>query len=111
MGSQVATKRSRRSFLKQGAQLGIAAAVGPFLHVGFTRAADNVRIGYLPVNVMLPVYSEKAGFWKDAGLNIELYRAQGGPAILQALLTGDVPVGDVGVAPAIVAASRGLPFY
>lgn len=111
MESQLAKKRLRRSFLKQGAQLGIAAAVGPFLHMGIARAADKVRIGYLPVNVMLPVYSEKAGFWKDAGLDIELYRAPGGPAILQALLSGDVPVGDVGVAPAVVAASRGLPFY
>jgi ABC-type nitrate/sulfonate/bicarbonate transport system substrate-binding protein len=103
---------SRRSFLK-AASLGAAAASfgAPFILNREAQAADKVRVGYLPVNVMLPVYSEKAGFWKDAGLDIELYRAQGGPAILQALTSGDVPVGDVGVGPAILAAARGLPFY
>lgn len=111
MRSNIRKQDLRRSFLKRSAQLGIAAAASPFFYVGLTRAADNVRIGYLPVNVMLPVYSEKAGFWKDAGLNIELFRAQGGPAVLQALMTGEVPVGDVGVAPAVIAATRGLPFY
>jgi NitT/TauT family transport system substrate-binding protein len=104
-------KASRRSFIKKTAHTGIAAVAFPFLNLGLARAADKVRIGYLPVNVMLPVYSQKAEFWKKAGLDVELFRAQGGPAILQALLTGDVPVGDVGVAPAIVAASRGFPFY
>lgn len=104
-------KVSRRSFLKVGAKAGIAAAAAPFLNLNTARAQEKVRIGYLPVNVMLPVYSTKAGFWKDAGLNVELFRAQGGPAILQALLSGDVPIGDIGVAPAIVAASRGLPMY
>lgn len=104
-------KISRRTFIGKSAKAGLAAAAGPFLNLGIARAADKVRIGYLPVNVMLPVYAEKGGFWRTAGLDVELFRAQGGPAILQALLSGDVPVGDIGVAPAVIAASRGLPFY
>lgn len=102
---------SRRSFLKEGAKASLVAAAAPFLNLNTAGAQEKVRIGYLPVNVMLPVYSARAGFWKDAGLNVELFRAQGGPAILQALLSGDVPIGDIGVAPAIVAATRGLPMY
>lgn len=104
-------KVARRTFIARAAQAGMAAVAFPFLNLGVARGAEKVRIGYLPVNVMLPVYSEKGDFWKSAGLDVELFRAQGGPAILQALLTGDIPLGDIGVAPAIVAASRGLPFY
>ncbi len=103
---------SRRTFLKATALGATAATIGaPFIWNREARAADPIKIGYLPVNVMLPVYSDRAGFWKEAGLNIELYRAQGGPAILQALTSGDVPIGDVGIGPAILSAGRGLPFY
>nr|ABA54728.1 AbsT3 [Alcaligenes sp. O-1] len=89
---------TRRSVLKVGAAaaLGVAGAAS-------AKGGDRLKIGYLPVNVMLPVYSEEAGFWKDAGLEVELFRAQGGPAILQALLSGAIPAGDVGVAPAVIA--------
>jgi NitT/TauT family transport system substrate-binding protein len=101
---------SRRSIVKTAA--GAAAlTIGAPLIARKARAQEKVRIGYLPVNVMLPVFSERAGFWKQVGLDVELYRAQGGPAILQALASGDVPVGDVGIGPAIISASRGFPFY
>ncbi|MBN9427363.1 MAG: ABC transporter substrate-binding protein [Burkholderiales bacterium] len=91
----------------------LAAAVGTAGYAAWpaAHAADSLKIGYLPVNVMLPLYSEKARFWSDAGLDVELFRAQGGPAILQALLAGAIPVGDIGIAPAVVAASRKLPLY
>jgi len=75
------------------------------------QTSPKVTIGYLPVNVDLPTFKEVVELWKSEGLNVELYRAQGGPAILQALASGDVPVGDVGMAPAVIAATRGLPFY
>lgn len=97
---------TRRSVLKVGAAaaLGVAGAAS-------AKGGDRLKIGYLPANGLLSVYSEEAGFWKDAGLEVELFRAQGGPAILQALLSGAIPAGDVGVAPAVIAASRKLPFY
>lgn len=106
---------SRRGFLKESAGVGASAAIISAIgQAGFSADAladDKVRVGYLPVNVMLPVYAKGVGFWKKAGLDVELYRAPGGPAILQALASGSVPVGDIGIGPAIVAATRGLPFY
>lgn len=106
---------TRRRFMKNAAGAVAGAAVlsgaAPGILRGTAHASDEVQIGYLPVNVMLPVYEESVGFWRDAGLNASLFRAAGGPAILQALATGSVPVGDIGVGPAIIAAIRGLPFY
>ena len=102
----------RREFLWI-AGAGAAALAGGLMPVrrSLAQASSKLTIGYLPVNVDLPTFKEVVELWKTEGLNIELYRAQGGPAILQALASGDVPVGDVGMAPAVVAATRGLPFY
>ena len=102
----------RRDFLWT-AGAGAAAVAGGFtpLRRALAQASPKVTIGYLPVNVVLPAFKEVIDLWKAEGVNIELYRAQGGPAILQALASGDVPFGDVGMAPAVVAATRGLPFY
>jgi ABC-type nitrate/sulfonate/bicarbonate transport system substrate-binding protein len=104
----------RRDFLRTAAVGAAGAALsGGFkpLRGAFAQAGPKVTMGYLPVNVDLPTFKEVVELWKAEGLNIELYRAQGGPAILQALASGDVPTGDVGMAPAVVAATRGLPFY
>lgn len=113
-GKRFSERKTRRSVLKSGVKLGAGAAslsIVAAMIAPKARADDKVRIGYLPVNVMLPIYNERGGFWKQAGLDVELYRAQGGPAILQALASGDVPVGDVGIGPAIITAARGFPFY
>jgi len=74
-------------------------------------AAEGIGFGYLPVNVDLPVFTDAVNPWRNEGLDVRFIRADGGPAILQALATGDVPVGDIGTAPAIVTATRGFQFY
>ena len=105
--------RSRRAFLRD-----VAVAVGALATLDAPRVAraqaklpDTIKMGYLPVNAVLPMYvSEAVNFWKDEGLKVEFLRFAGGPAILEALASGSIPCGDVGNSPAIVTASRGLPF-
>lgn len=48
-------------------------------------------------------------YFKEEGLGIELFHGQGGPAVVQALIAGAIPLGDVGIGPAILASARGLP--
>src|SRR4029078_712969 len=105
-------RSGRREFLWT-AGVGAAALAGGLMPVrrSLAQTSPKVTIGYLPVNVDLPTFKRVVELWKSEGLNVELYRAQGGPAILQALASGDVPVGDVGMAPAVIAATRGLLFY
>ena len=76
---------TRRKFIKSAAGTVAGAAIfsgaAPGILRGTAHASDEVQIGYLPVNVMLPVYEESAGFWREAGVNASLFRAAGGPAI------------------------------
>ena len=69
---------TRRSFIKNAAGTVAGAAVfsgaAPGILRGTAHASDEVQIGYLPVNVMLPVYEERIGFWRDAGVNASLFR-------------------------------------
>lgn len=107
--------QSRREFLRATGRAGAATvlAVGwPSIRTSRASAKlpDKIVMGYLPVNAVLPMFAGPVNFWKDEGLNVEFSRFAGGPAILQALASGSIPVGDVGNGPAIVTASRGLPF-
>lgn len=103
----------RRTFLT----IAGAAAAGTLLSSGdpivrrAAAATDKIMIGYLPVNAETVVYRAGIDFWKQQGLNVDLYRAPGGPAIVEAMVSGSIPVGDIGNAPAIIAAARGFPFY
>jgi ABC-type nitrate/sulfonate/bicarbonate transport system substrate-binding protein len=109
------TRVNRRRLMKLGASAALGAGVvgsaSAFVPRARAQTPQTVRVGYLPVNVELAVYSDRVNLWKEEGLDVQFVRADGGPAILQAVATGDLPVGDFGLAPAVVSATRGFPFY
>lgn len=104
----------RRTFLAIMGASGAGAILCPAGLVVQRAAAsviDKITIGYLPVNAETVIYRAGIDFWKQQGLSVDLYRAPGGPAIIEAMVSGSIPAGDIGNAPAIIAAARGFPFY
>ena len=104
----------RRTFLKSIGVAGTGAylcAAGLIPGRAAAAAHDKIVIGYLPVNAETVAYRGGTDFWKQQGLNVDLYRAPGGPAIVEAMISGSIPAGDIGNGPAIIAAARGFPFY
>jgi NitT/TauT family transport system substrate-binding protein len=108
--------RSRRELLSTGATAGtwIGVAVSTrSLGIGSVSAQvpSKITLGYLPLNALLPPYVGPTNPWRDEGLEVSFFLAGAGPAVLQALVTGQIPAGDVGIGPAISAASRSFPIY
>ena len=66
-------------------------------------------IGSQPINPLICSYIGAVDFFRDEGLSAEVTRFQNGPAMNQAIATGNIAVGDTGLAPALVAITRGLP--
>ena len=104
--------RGRRRLL-QGAAASLALVASPrFLGLP-ARAAEampeKIVIGTLPFDTEVTAYIGDVDYFKEEGLTVELFRAPGGPAVVQALVGGSIPLGDVGVGPAIIATARGLP--
>jgi NitT/TauT family transport system substrate-binding protein len=73
------------------------------------KVPEKIVIGRLPFNTEVTLYTGGLDAFKDEGLSIEYSQAAGGPAVVQALASGSIPVGDIGVAPALIAAARKLP--
>jgi sulfonate transport system substrate-binding protein len=84
-----------------------ARALG--LSPAIAKVPDKIVIGQLPFNTEVTIYAEANGLFKEEGLSVEYHKAVGGPAVVQALAAGSIPVGDIGVGPALIAAARGLP--
>lgn len=80
--------------------LGLPAAV----HSG-----PKIVLGKLPLNAMVTTYLGDIDFFQEEGLTIEIVPSQAGPAINQAMAVGSVVVGDTGLAPAMIAMTRGIP--
>jgi NitT/TauT family transport system substrate-binding protein len=77
-----------------------------------TRAdAEPIKLGYLPINSHTAFYAAELGLFKKHGVDVELTRFQAGPAMIQAMLSGALPAGDIGVVPMIHMASQKLPVY
>lgn len=94
--------------------LGRAAACLLLLTALFVTApvtADPIKLGYLPLNSHTAYYAEDLGLFKKYGVQVELVRFQGGPPMIQAMLAGEVPAGDIGVVPMINLAAQKLPVY
>jgi ABC-type nitrate/sulfonate/bicarbonate transport system substrate-binding protein len=73
------------------------------------KVPDKIVIGRLPFNTEVTLYTDGLDAFKDEGLTIDYIQGAGGPAVVQALAAGSIPVGDIGVAPALIAAARKLP--
>ncbi|GAA5232307.1 ABC transporter substrate-binding protein [Verticiella sediminum] len=81
-----ASRLSRRRML-QGGVLAAATLALP----GLARAQSGlaIRIGYWPIAAGLPFYTAvERGFFKDAGLNVEVQRFAGAQQIMEGMLSG-----------------------
>jgi NitT/TauT family transport system substrate-binding protein len=92
---------TRRAVLASSAALAAASAGA--------QAPLPVRVGYVPVIGASALYVlDRAGWARDAGLDIRLAKFDSGPAAIQAIASGSLDMLAIGVAPVAVAYSRGL---
>lgn len=82
----------------------------------FTAAPEStvktapLKIGYIPIVDCLPLYvANEKGFLGKQGITAELVPLQGGPRIIEALMSKSVDVGYANVASFIIARSKGIP--
>ena len=112
---EIAHPLSRRTVLGSGLGLGgglltvtiSARALG--LSPAIAKVPEKIVIGQVPFNTQVTIYGEAIGQFKEEGLSIEYHKAIGGPAVIQALAAGSIPVGEPGVGPALIAAARKIP--
>ena len=101
---------ARRRLLKAGAaSLALVASTRALGLAATAKLPDKIVIGTLPFNTEVTAFLGDVDFFKEEGLSVELFHGLSGPAVVQALVAGSIPLGDIGVGPAIVAAARGLP--
>lgn len=101
-------KLSRRQTLAGAA---VAAALTLTGAARFGDAADPtvLKVGYIPILASAPLFVLDAEGWvKTAGVKLELVRFDSGPAAIQALAGGQADVLYAGVAPTLVARSKGV---
>ena len=73
----------------------------------FAQGLTPVRIGYVPVIGASALYvADRAGWAREAGLDLKLVRFDSGPAAIQALSSGTLDMLAIGVAPVAVARAR-----
>jgi ABC-type nitrate/sulfonate/bicarbonate transport system substrate-binding protein len=113
-GSEMMTSTGplgRRRLLQAGAATLALAASTRALGIADAAPAmpEKIVIGTLPYNTEVTAFLGEADFFKEEGLSVELLHAPSDSAVMQALIGGSLPLGDIGVAPAIIAAARGLP--
>lgn len=72
-------------------------------------AATRLEVGYVPILPMAQLYVMQGEGWtKAAGLNVHTSAFAEGPGIIQALKDGKVDIAYFGIAPAMLAASKGV---
>jgi NitT/TauT family transport system substrate-binding protein len=79
---------SRRQLLK-----GSAAALGMLAAPAFVRAQSDpkIRVGYWPIAAGLPFYAAiELGYFKEAGLNVEVIKFAGAQQIMEGMLSDRV---------------------
>ena len=95
-------------------KIGELAAVSTIMVFGSSLAvlAENtkLRFAYLLADSMLPaLYAQDAGYFSDAGLDVEFIAVQGGPAVVSAVASGEADVGYAAPVPPINARLNGVP--
>jgi NitT/TauT family transport system substrate-binding protein len=69
----------------------------------------NLTIGVLPIVDVAPVYlAEKEGFFKQEGLTVKFQQAQGGAALIPAMVGGDVQIAFSNYVSLFLAKNRGI---
>jgi len=70
----------------------------------------TLKVGVIPIADVAPLYlGVKQGFFEDEGLKIEPVLAEGGAAIVPAVMSGDNQIGFSNTTSLIIAASKQLP--
>nr|BFF22009.1 NrtA/SsuA/CpmA family ABC transporter substrate-binding protein [Promicromonospora thailandica] len=93
----------------------VLAACGGTSDAGGEQGADDggltpVTVGVIPIVDVAPIYlGVQEGFFEDQGLDVTLELAQGGAAIVPAVVSGDYQFGFSNVTSLLVASSQGLP--
>lgn len=71
---------------------------------------EQVTVGVIPIVDVAPIYlGQEQGFFEERGIQLELVLAQGGAAIVPAVLSGEYEFGFSNVTSLLLAKSRGLP--
>ncbi|GAA4710532.1 NitT/TauT family transport system substrate-binding protein [Promicromonospora umidemergens] len=96
------------------ATLLLAACGGPSETGTGEGAADGgltpVKVGVIPIVDVAPIYlGVQEGFFEEEGLDVTLELAQGGAAIVPAVVSEDYQFGFSNVTSLLVASSKGLP--
>lgn len=82
----------------------------PMMALAQDQDTVTLKVGYMPILPVAPLFvMEGEGWTKDAGLNLELTRFSSGPAMVQALASGELDVMNFGIGPAMVARANGFP--
>jgi NitT/TauT family transport system substrate-binding protein len=77
---------------------------------GSASGLERITIGLIPITDVAPIYlGTEQGFFRDAGLDVQVQMAQGGAAILPAVTTGEFLIGYSNVVSLLIAADKGLP--
>lgn len=72
--------------------------------------APRLRVGYIPIMPMAQLFvMEHEGWVKHNDLDFKLTRFSSGPAMVQALASNKLDVAFIGIGPAMVARTRGVP--
>ncbi|APE30687.1 nitrate ABC transporter substrate-binding protein [Halomonas aestuarii] len=70
----------------------------------------TLEVGYMPILPVAQLFvMEGEGWTGEAGLELELTRFSSGPAMVQALASGELDVMYFGIGPAMVARANGVP--
>lgn len=87
----------------------VALAIGLLTHSGAS-ADTKLKVAYIPIMPMAQLFvMEGEGWTKEAGLDLELTKFSSGPAIVQAIASGDFDLMYFGIGPAMVSRARGVP--
>jgi len=88
---------------------GLAAAFALIAYVVQAQTPTTVRLGYIPVMGVAQVFvADGEGWTKEKGLDIKFSSFESGPNMIQALSSGTLDVYVAGLAPLLVARSKGL---
>lgn len=72
------------------------------------KAETEVEIGYMPILPVSQLFvALEQGWLKKAGIKAKLVKFQSGPAMVQAVLAGQLDVAHFGIGPAMVARAKG----
>ncbi|EMY32729.1 putative ABC transporter substrate-binding protein [Arthrobacter crystallopoietes BAB-32] len=71
---------------------------------------DQVSVGLIPITDVAPVYlGIQEGYFEDEGIDLQVQLAQGGAAIVPAVMTGEYQFGYSNAVSLLIAQDKGLP--